>query len=492
MIRNSTKLTAIAAVALLGGATALNCSKASSPSAIGDVKLAFALPDGLTIKQVSYQVHSSSNTTLLQGTIDTSDKNATVSLDLALPPSNGDTISLTATTTTGVSCTGTSTAFNIVAGASTTVSMGLACGGGSQSNAPGVVIVNANVTEGDNCPSITSSSVAPAQTSVGGSIAVAATGVDPDATDTVTYSWGPTAANFASPTAASTTFTCTVAGTQNITLTISDGRLPTPCTATVTLPINCIAVSTGAICGNAVVETGEQCDPPNGTTCDATCHTITSSTGGTTGAAGAPATGGVGGTAGANGTGGVAGSIGTGVAGPNGTGGVAGSNGTGVAGSNGSGGSASPSAVVACVSCEFSGTGAGNCFNTSKTGLGATTANFGCNGFTGSDLTNCLALQDCLSSSACQTAISTATADYGESQVGNDSPLPCLCGNVAQATCLASTTWTGVCAPQFVAAAAGGSVLSLFTSTDSPEGVAANLFTCDIDNPCSSQCSVGH
>ena len=55
MIRNSTKLTAIAAVALLGGATALNCSKASSPSAIGDVKLAFALPDGLTIKQVSYR-----------------------------------------------------------------------------------------------------------------------------------------------------------------------------------------------------------------------------------------------------------------------------------------------------------------------------------------------------------------------------------------------------------------------------------------------------
>jgi hypothetical protein len=299
----------------------------------------------------------------------------------------------------------------------------------------------------------------------------------------VTYSWGPTAANFASPTAASTTFTCTVAGTQNITLTISDGRQPAPCTATVTLPINCIAVTTGAVCGNGVVETGEQCDPPNGTTCDATCHTITSSTGGTTGSAGAPATGGAGGSAGA---------VGTGVAGSNGAGGVAGSNGTGVAGSNGSGGSASPSAAVACVSCEFSGTTAGNCFNTSKTGLGASTANFGCNGFTGSDLTNCLALQDCLSSAACQTAISSATPDYGEAQVGNDSPLPCLCGNVAQATCLASTTWTGVCAPQFVAAAAGGNVLSLFTSTDSPEGVAANLFTCDVDNPCASQCSVGH
>lgn len=474
MIRHSTKLTAFAAVALLGGATALNCSKGTSPSGQGDVKLAFSLPDGLTINTVNYQVLSSSSSTLLQGTINTSDKNATVSLDFALPASLNDTITLNATTTSGLSCTGTSTPFNIVSGSVTTVSLGLNCGGGSQSNAPGVVVVNANVVEGDNCPSITSASVAPAQTSVGGTIAVAAMGVDPDAAETVSYAWAP-ATNFANATVASTTFTCTTAGAQNITLTISDNHMPTPCTAKVTFLVNCVAASTGPVCGNGVVEAGEDCDPPNGTTCDASCHTIVQGSGGSTGIAGAGGAGG------------------SGVAGQSGAGGVVGSGGMVATGGNvGTGGSSSPSAAVACTSCELSGTNAGNCFNTSKTGLGATQADFGCQGFTGADLTNCLALQDCLSSQACQTAIATASADYGEAQVGNDSPLPCLCGNVSQATCLASTTWTGVCQAQFVAAAAGGNVLSLYTSTDSPEGVAANLFTCDIDNPCSTQCTVGH
>ncbi len=452
------------------------------------MKLAFSLPDGLTINSVNYQVASSSSATLLQGTINTSDKNATVSLDLALPASTNDTITLTATTTTGVACTGTSNPFNIVSGQPTTVSMGLNCGGGSQSTAPGTVIVNANVVEGDNCPSITSASVAPAQTSVGGTIAVAATGTDPDAAETVSYSWGP-ATNFANPTAATTTFTCTTAGTQTITLTISDNHSPTACTAQVTFPINCVAVTTGPVCGNGILEAGEQCDPPNGTTCSATCQSI-AGTGGTVATGGTVGTGGVGGgAAGAPGTGGTVatGGVGGGAAGAPGTGGTVATGGT-----VGTGGSGSPSAAAACTTCEFSGTSAGNCFNDSKTGLGSAQADFGCQGFTGTDLTNCLALQDCLSSTACQTAIATASADYGEAGVGNDSPLPCLCGNVTQATCLASSSWTGVCAPQFVAAANGGSVLSLYTSTDVPEGVAVNLFTCDIDNPCSAQCSVGH
>ena len=123
MIRHSTKLTAIAAIALLGGATALNCSKGNSPSSgQGDVKLAFSLPDGLTINQVAYTV------TLVQQhhaagppTINTSDKNANVSLDFALPASTGDTIKLAATTTSGVSCTGVSNPFDLISGQTTTV-----------------------------------------------------------------------------------------------------------------------------------------------------------------------------------------------------------------------------------------------------------------------------------------------------------------------------------------------------------------------------------
>src|SRR5262249_16848729 len=34
----------------------------------------------------------------------------------------------------------------------------------------------------------------------------------------------------------------------------------------------------GAVCGNGVVEAGEQCDPPNGTTCSATCQSVAAPT----------------------------------------------------------------------------------------------------------------------------------------------------------------------------------------------------------------------
>ena len=36
----------------------------------------------------------------------------------------------------------------------------------------------------------------------------------------------------------------------------------------------CQTIVPGAVCGNGTVETGEQCDPPNGTTCDTRCQSI--------------------------------------------------------------------------------------------------------------------------------------------------------------------------------------------------------------------------
>jgi len=85
MIRNSLKLTALGAIALLGGALGVNCSKGSTGGGDqGNLKIAFAIPGGDTISSVNYKITAtSSGTTLLQGSFNTSDPNSNASLDVA-------------------------------------------------------------------------------------------------------------------------------------------------------------------------------------------------------------------------------------------------------------------------------------------------------------------------------------------------------------------------------------------------------------------------
>jgi hypothetical protein len=265
---------------------------------------------------------------------------------------------------------------------------------------------------------------------------------------------------------------------------VSDNHTPTPCQTVATMTIKCDG---GPVCGNGVVETGETCDPPNGTTCSATCQTIagTGGTGGAAGAAGHPATGG------STGTGGVAGTTGTGGApatgGSTGTGGI-----VSTGGSTGTGGTAVfAQDNAACVSCEQTGTTNGVCFTTSTTGGGTSAANFGCDGFANAtDKQHCLDLLGCLRSTGCQNVIAAAGSDYGEAGVNFDDVTPCLCNSatttVTKTACLGQTSWTtGVCAAQFVAASNNATsnstpVSSLFDPAY-PVGVASNLMTCDID-----------
>ena len=465
------------------------------------------LPSGSTLTTINYKILSSSSAQLAGGSFNVSDPHATVSLDIVVPVTAtgdaGDTVNLTATSSTGESCTGTSAAFPVLAGTNPAVTMTLTCGTGSAAGQTGNIGITATVVEGDNCPSILSAVVGPDETSVGGSAMVIATASDPDTTETLTYAWAP-AANFTTPSSSGSSYKCLAAGTQTFTLTVTDSHLPTPCQTTATLSIKCDNVAT---CGNNIVEPGETCDPPNGTTCSTTCQTI-GGTGGTTGTGGV-GTGGVGtggvGTGGV-GTGGVGtGGVGTGGVGTGGvgTGGVGtGGVGTGgVAGTTGSGGMAGMSGIVedsaACVSCELTGTTAGTCAGTSPTGKGTSASNFGCDGLTSAtDKANCLALVGCLRTTACQNAIHNATSDYGESGTYPqpfDDPHPCLCGTDTLAACVSRTSgWNGVCAAQFVAAATadGQTIANAYTSPNSPVGLAVNLSICDIDNSCQSGCVI--
>jgi hypothetical protein len=486
MRRNSLKLTALAAMAFAGGAVGLNCSKSSNPNS-GDVKLAVVLPSGSTLTTINYKILSSTSTQIAGGSFNVSDPHATVSLDIVVPvtPTGdaGDTVNLTATSSTGESCTGTSAPFPVLAGTNPAVTMTLTCGTGTQPGQTGNIGVTATLVEGDNCPSITSAVVGPAETSVGGSAMVIATASDPDASETLTYAWAP-AANFTTPGSSGSSYKCLAAGVQSFTLTVSDSHAPTPCQTVATLTIKCDNVAT---CGNGMVEPGETCDPPNGTTCSASCQTI-GGTGGTTGTGGIAATGGTTGTGGAAGMG-MAGAPGTGgVAGTTGTGGIAATGGT-----TGTGGTpVFTQDNAACVSCELTGTSNGVCFTTSPPGGGTSAANFGCDGFANAtDKQHCLDLVGCLRSTACQNVIAAAGADYGEAGVNFDDGSPCLCNNATTTTtknaCFGQTSWTtGICAAQFVAASNNATsnstpVSSLFDPAF-PVGVAMNLMTCDVDS----------
>jgi len=221
-----------------------------------------------------------------------------------------------------------------------------------------------------------------------------------------------------------------------------------------------------------------------------------------------------GGPAGAGGQGG--GGLG-GAGGSAGLGGAAGTNqpdaGTGGAGVDAGGsdaGNADGASVAALVSTQFVSYAYSEFFGqpcTSNCGDGilidadGTISTFGCDGFTGANRTNCLAIAACLRGAACKAAIAAATPDYQEAALNFDDPHPCLCGSVSLNTCTGLSTFTGVCAPEYAAAATalGTTVASAFSDITTPLAIANNVFSCDIDSSvagsgtpaCGSICGVG-
>src|SRR6516162_8852881 len=134
MNRISARLSGLlAAGALCTGVLAANCSKNTDHSDVGTMKLALTLPSGATVNSVHWEIDSSTGAVLRSGTINTSDKNATPSVDTSCPA-------------------GTGAPFNVVAGASVGVNVTLLCGGGVPTQNNGSVIVNGTIIEGDNCP----------------------------------------------------------------------------------------------------------------------------------------------------------------------------------------------------------------------------------------------------------------------------------------------------------------------------------------------------
>ncbi len=306
-VKNLLALTALSAAVGLGA-----CSKSSEPannSGLGGLQVALAVQGGYTVNTVSYTVNASPGGAVVKsGTIDVSGAGANISFALELAPGT-DTITLTATSTTGVTFTGTSPAFTVVSGQTVGVNVTLTNSIADAGTPPGQIDVNGTIVPGDHQPLITFVVVSPLQIAVGGTINVSVSATDSEVGDVLSYAWTATPdGSFAAATSATTTFSSSTVGTHTIQITVGDNHAPTALTASVSVPVNVISVT---------------------------------GTGGTTGAAGAPATGGTPGTGGAPATGGT-----TGTGGTPATGGTPGTGGTpATGGTTGAAGSSGPSAL---------------------------------------------------------------------------------------------------------------------------------------------------
>jgi hypothetical protein len=226
---------------LLGGASLVGCQLPASSEA-GQIGLAFTLPGGATVGSVSWTVFSSSSAVLASGTTDTRNPRSTPSFSIGLAPGVGDTVSMTAATSQGAICSGTSAPFDVTVGQLVSVGVSLSCGNVTTDAGVGSVVITGTLVSGDNCPVLTSWLASPLETaSAGGTIDVSVTATDADLGEALSYAWTATAGSFANSAAPSTEYICGTAGNQTLTVTISDNHLPTACTVGVSLPpVTCL------------------------------------------------------------------------------------------------------------------------------------------------------------------------------------------------------------------------------------------------------------
>ncbi|HEY5373493.1 MAG TPA: hypothetical protein VIK01_07385, partial [Polyangiaceae bacterium] len=145
-----------------------------------------------------------------------------------------------ATSTDGVSQCAGSASFNVVAHATTSVSVHLTC---HETVKTGSVLVNGSLNQ---CPAIDGISASPAEVLVGGSLALGVAAHDSDsAPSPLSYHWTASSGVLSDASAAAPRFTCTSAGTASITVSASDGDTASNCADTGTVTVTCTAPAAG-------------------------------------------------------------------------------------------------------------------------------------------------------------------------------------------------------------------------------------------------------
>jgi 5'-nucleotidase len=217
--------------------TLVGCSSRPQSSTasddVGTLGLALSAAPGVNLDAVSYAI-TGPGAFSKAGSIDVSQSTTISAIIPGLPAGMGFSITLGATSTDGAQTCGGSASFNVVAKQTTPVTVHLLCHGQAHT---GSVLVNGTLNV---CPQIDGLSASPNEVLLGGSMALSASAHDGDAAPApLTYQWTASAGTLAAPTAASTSFTCTVAGPVTIGLTVSDGDPAPSCADSGTFTVTC-------------------------------------------------------------------------------------------------------------------------------------------------------------------------------------------------------------------------------------------------------------
>jgi uncharacterized protein YjiK len=227
-------------VVALGAAAAFGagCSSESGSgpkSNTGSIGLALQLANGETLSSVSYAITGPSSFSRM-GSIDTS-KSATLSTLIGgLPAGTGFSVALDGTAMGGSThCTGVAP-FDVVAHATTAVTVRLSC---REPSRTGSVFINGTLNV---CPVMDGTSASPAEVVVGSSLALAAAARDLDAgPSAMTYHWTATGGTLSAADVANPSLTCTSVGAVMVTVTVTDGD----CSDTGMLTVTCTAAGAG-------------------------------------------------------------------------------------------------------------------------------------------------------------------------------------------------------------------------------------------------------
>ena len=246
MIRMSGGSRCAALLALMGltaGLSVFGCSAGDSNTApssgdaesVGSIGLALQT-GGVTLSSVSYAILGNGFTKT--GSINVANSTVISTVVGGIPAGTGYSVTLTASDAgnTGTNCSG-SASFNVTAGATTSATIKLQC---KTPGKTGSVMLNGSLNV---CPVIDSLSVAPAETTVGNSVDLLASGSDADRLPAaLSYAWTASSGTLTGAALANASLKCTVAGTTTVTLVVNDGD----CSDTLTQTVTCTAVPSGA------------------------------------------------------------------------------------------------------------------------------------------------------------------------------------------------------------------------------------------------------